>query len=112
MNIQKTENHVESGDVMSVDANFFACHRGADRHGVKGPQWFLINETRLSLDGAKAECQGLFESGLIFRPMSSEFRICQSDGSAVQESRPPHGAVLHWDVHTDSVPHENTPSTL
>lgn len=79
---------------------YLARHRGADKNGVMCEQWFPVIQTSLSLEGAMEACQQLFDSGLIYHPALSEFRICQANNTTVLESKPPHGPALHWQLST------------
>lgn len=76
--------------------DFFACHRGADELGTMSTHWFQINKSPLCLEAAKQECQKLFESGLLYHPQVSEFRISRPDGSTVLVANPPHSEPLTW----------------
>lgn len=87
---------------MDATTEYFATHRGADINGVMSENWLpviqdaAIIQAPKSLKGAMQACQQLFDSGLIYHPSLSEFRIRQANGTTAQESRPPHGQVLRW----------------
>lgn len=90
----------ETMAAQQLTTEYFACHRGADKNGALGEQWFLIEEEPLSLEGAKEACQQLFDSGILYHPSLSEFRICLANGAPIHESKPPHGAALLWQLST------------
>lgn len=85
-------------------AEYLASYRGADKNGDMGENWCpviqdpSITQAPTSLKGAMEACQQLFDSGLLYCPSVSEFRICQASGAdaTVYESKPPHGQVLRW----------------
>ena len=81
----------------TCDEGFLACHRGVDKEGTMSAQWFLVDESTMSLEAAMQACQQLIDSGLLYHPQASQFRICRPDGTVAQESMPPHAASqLTW----------------
>lgn len=81
---------------LKTGADFFSWYRGPDELGGKNTQWVSINQTSLSLDGAKQECQRLFGSGVLYQPHATEFRISRADHSTVLVAKPPHRETLKW----------------